>query len=331
MRIRTMLLYSDGQISRKGNTIVFDYGEQKRYLPIHGVDDIMVFGEVTMNKRFLEFCSQNEIILHFFNYYGYYTGSFYPREHYSSGHMLLKQVEYYTDPDRRLYLAKAFVNGAIRNIRQVLKYYQYRDRPVSEVIERIETLGASVENASSVESLMAIEGNVRSHYYSSFDDIIRNPEFVFEKRTRQPPRNYLNTLISLGNSVMYTVVLSEIYKTHLDPRIGYLHATNLRRFTLNLDVAEIFKPIIVDRAIFSVVNERKVQEDDFVKDSGGVFLKDAGRKAFIGELMRKLEATARHRDVGRVVSYRRLIRMELYKLEKHLLGEKQYQPFTVAW
>ncbi len=331
MRIRTMLLYSDGQISRKGNTIMFDNEEKKRYLPIHEVDEIMVFGEVTMNKRFLEFCSQNEIVLHFFNYYGYYAGSFYPREHSSSGHMLLKQVEHYTDLDKRLDLAKAFVNGAIRNIRQVLKYYQYRDRPVSEVIEQIEALSSGVENASSVESLMAIEGNVRSRYYSSFDHIVRNPEFAFEKRTRQPPRNYLNTLISFGNSIMYTVVLSEIYKTHLDPRIGYLHATNLRRFTLNLDVAEVFKPVIVDRAIFSVVNERKVKEDDFVNDSGGVFLKDTGRKAFVGEIMQKLEATAKHRDVGRVVSYRRLIRMELYKLEKHLLGEKVYQPFTASW
>lgn len=331
MEMRTMLLYSDGTISRKGNTIMFDNGEQKRYLPIHEVDEVMVFGEVSMNKRFLEFCSQREIVLHFFNYYGYYTGSFYPREHYSSGHLLLKQVEHYMDDEKRLCLARAFVSGAIWNIRQVLRYYQYRDRPVSEFIQRIEALAEGVDSAPRIESLMAIEGNVRARYYSSFDEIIRNPEFAFEKRTRQPPRNYLNTLISLGNSILYTVVLSEIYKTRLDPRIGYLHSTNLRRFTLNLDVAEVFKPIIVDRAIFSVANERKVKEDDFVKDSGGVFLKDAGRKVFVRELMQKLESTARHPDVGRVVSYRRLIRMELYKIEKHLLGEKVYKPFAASW
>lgn len=329
--MRTMLLYSDGQIKRQGNTIMFDSGEKKRYLPIHEVDEIMVFGEVTMNKRFLEFCSQHEIVLHFFNYYGYYTGSFYPREHYNSGHMLLKQVEYYTDFDKRLCLAKAFVSGAIWNIRQVLRYYQYRDRPVSKSIDRIEIIAAGVEEASSIESLMAIEGNIRAHYYSSFDHITRDPEFTFEKRTRQPPRNYLNTLISFGNSIVYTVVLSEIYKTRLDPRIGFLHATNLRRFTLNLDIAEVFKPVIVDRAIFSVINERKVKTEDFVTDSGGVFLKDTGRKVFTREIMQKLEATVKHPDVGRVVSYRRLIRMELYKIEKHLLGEKVYQPFKAAW
>lgn len=329
--MRTMLLYSDGEISRKDNTIMFDTGEKKRYLPVHEVDEIMVFGEVSMNKRFLEFCSQHHTVLHFFNYYGYYTGSFYPREHYSSGHMLIKQVEHYTDPDKRMVLAKAFVKGAVQNIKQVLKYYQYRGKPVVGTVERIDDLATGIQNDLSIESLMAIEGNIRSNYYSAFDEIIQNPSFVFEKRTRQPPLNYLNTLISFGNSLFYTVVLSEIYKTHLDPRIGYLHATNLRRFTLNLDVSEVFKPVIVDRAIFAVVNERKVTEDDFVEGSEGVFLKDSGKRAFVNEIMGKLETTAKHSGVGRSVSYRRLIRMELYKIEKHILGEKQYEPFAIGW
>jgi len=329
--VRTMLLYSDGEISRRDNTIMFDTGEQKRYLPVHEVDEIMVFGEVTMNKRFLEFCSQHETVIHFFNYYGYYTGSFYPREHYSSGHMLIKQVEHYTDPDKRIDLAKAFVRGAVQNIRQVLKYYQYRGKPVAETVERIDNLAAGIESAPTIESLMAIEGNIRGQYYSAFDSIIQNPVFAFEKRTRQPPLNYLNTLISFGNSLFYTVVLSEIYKTHLDPRIGYLHATNLRRFTLNLDVSEVFKPVIVDRAIFAVVNERKVTEDDFIKESEGVFLKDTGRRSFVNEIMGKLETTAKHPGVGRSVSYRRLVRMELYKIEKHVLGEKDYEPFAIGW
>jgi len=178
---------------------------------------------------------------------------------------------------------------------------------------------------------MAIEGNAHATYYKSFDEIIKNPDFVFEKRTRRPPQNYVNTLVSLGNSILYTTVLSEIYKTHLDPRIGYLHTTNWRRFTLNLDIAEVFKPIIVDRAIFTVVNDGRIKADDFVKESGGVFLKDNGRKTFIAEIMQKLQTTVKHRALGRSVSYRRLIRMELYKLEKHLLGEKEYTPFVALW
>lgn len=178
---------------------------------------------------------------------------------------------------------------------------------------------------------MALEANVRARYYETFDSIVGNPDFRFEKRTKRPPQNYINTLISFGNSVLYTVVLSEIYKTHLDPRVGYLHATNFRRFTLNLDVAEVFKPIIVDRAIFSVVNERRINDKDFSVGSNGVFLNEEGKKTFVSEIFQKLETTIKHRGLGRSVSYRRLIRLELYKVEKHLLGEKVYQPFVASW
>ena len=131
--------------------------------------------------------------------------------------------------------------------------------------------------------------------------------------------------------MLYTIVLSEIYKTNLDPRIGYLHATNFRRFTLNLDVAEIFKPIIIDRTIFTIISRNMVTERDFEKMMNGIVLKERGKQVFIEELENKLRTTIKHRNLGRNVSYRRLIRLELYKLQKHLIGEKEYKPFVARW
>jgi len=127
------------------------------------------------------------------------------------------------------------------------------------------------------------------------------------------------------------LVLSEIYKTHLDPRIGFLHTTNFRRFTLNLDIAEIFKPIIVDRIIFTLIGRRMITIDDFEKDMGGILLKENSMKRFVEEFDAKLKTTIQHRELGRNVSYNRLIRMELYKLEKHLIGEREYTPFVSRW
>lgn len=329
--MRTMFIFSDGEFHRKDNTVMFDTGDRKQYLPIHEVNEILVFGEVNLNKRFLELCAKNEIILHFFNYYGYYTGSFYPREHLNSGYVLLKQAEHYLDPEKRLFIAKSFISGAVKNIRQVLKYYQNRGKSLDAVLEEIQALSFQLMDLTDVDALMAIEGNIREKYYKAFDIILQNPDFCFEVRTRRPPQNYLNTLISFGNSLLYAITLSETYKTHLDPRIGYLHATNFRRFSLNLDVSEIFKPLLVDRTIFSVVNEKIVTKDDFEKEGNGVFLKESGRKEFIKELMKRLDTTITHREVGRTVSYRRLIRLELYKLEKHLMGEKPYSPFVANW
>ena len=328
---KTIYIFSDGALHRQGNTLCYITPEGKRFLPVEDIHEIMVFGEVECNKKLLEFLSQNEIMMHYFNHYGYYMGTFYPREHYNSGYVILKQAECYLDEERRLELARNFVRGAILNILQVLKYYYKRGVSLSDTIERIEAAEILIQEIPNIPELMALEGNVREMYYRAFDEILNNPDFTFEKRSRRPPRNNLNTLISFGNSLLYTVVLSEIYKTHIDPRIGFLHATNFRRFSLNLDVAEIFKPIIIDRLIFTMVGTGMVSGKDFEKESGGIVLKDKGRKRFIEELDKRLRTTIKHRSVGREVSYRRLIRMEIYKIEKHIMGEQEYKPFVSQW
>lgn len=178
---------------------------------------------------------------------------------------------------------------------------------------------------------MAIEGNIREVYYNSFDRIVNDENFSMDERSKRPPKNRMNALISFGNSLLYTTVLSEIYKTHLDPRIGYLHSTNFRRFTLNLDVAEVFKPIIVDRVIFYLLNKQMIKPSDFDQRLGGLYLKEGGRKTFIEKFEERLNTTIKHRKIGKEVSYRRLIKLELYKLEKHLINEEEYEPFISEW
>lgn len=328
---KTLYIFSNGELSRKDNTLYFESEAGKRFIPVEDTGEIMVFGEVDLNKKLLEFLSMKEIVLHFFNYHGYYMGSFYPREHLNSGYMTLKQAEHYLEEGKRLAIAREFVRGAVRNIRQVLKYYHGRDKDVGQKLTAIEKLMPSIEECQDTAGLMALEGNIRDHYYQAFDKIVENPDFAFQERTRRPPKNHLNTLISFGNSIMYSICLSEIYKTHLDPRIGYLHATNFRRFTLNLDVAEIFKPIIIDRLVFTLLGKKMVTKDDFERGTEGIMLKEKARKCFVEGLEEKLKTTINHRDIGRPVSYRRLIRLELYKLEKHMMGEKDYQAFVARW
>lgn len=245
--------------------------------------------------------------------------------------MILKQAEHYLDEEKRIIIAKEFVQGASRNIQQVLKYYKNRGKDIAKVEENIDKLEQKISECSNIEELMAIEGNIREHYYKAFDKIIEKAEFKFEQRTRRPPRNYLNTLISFGNSMIYTIILAEIYKTHLDPRIGYLHATNFRRFTLNLDLSEIFKPIIVDRVIFTLISRNMISSKDFEKMTNGIILKENAKQTYISELENKLRSTFKHRTLGRNVSYRRLIRLELYKLQKHLLEENRYKAFVANW
>lgn len=329
---KSIYIFNDGDLRRKDNTFYFETGKgNKNYLPIENINNIYVFGEVTVSKKFMELMSQKEITLHFFNYYGYYTGSFYPREHYNSGYIILQQSQFYLNHMDRMELAVSFVTGSAENILKVLTYYENRGSGLTDIIEDIQNLLDEVERANDVEYLMAIEGNIREHYYNGFDRIISNDDFEFKRRSKRPPKNYLNALISFGNSMLYVTVLSEIYKTHLDPRIGYLHSTNSRSFTLNLDIAEIFKPIIVDRIIFKLINTNMLTTDDFVREMGGILLSEKGRKTFVREFDQRMLSTIKHRGLNRNVSYRRLIRLELYKLQKHIMGEEEYQPFKARW
>lgn len=328
----TIYIFSNGRLKRKDNTLFFETEDgKKKFIPVENTKEVFVFGEIDLNSKVLNFLSQQQIILHYFNYYDYYAGSFYPREHYNSGFMILNQTKYYVDDDKRLFLAKNFVLGAAFNSLKILKYYNRREKELTQEIEEIERLSKKVLEQKTINEAMAFEGQIKQTYYKTFNTIIDNPDFRFEQRNRRPPKDYINALISFANSIIYTQVLSEIYQTHLDPRIGFLHSTNFRRFSLNLDVAEIFKPVIGDRTIFSVINKGIITSNDFEKSFHGILLNDKGRKKFLQHLEEKLKQTIKHSRLKKQVSYRRLIRLELYKIEKHLMDEEIYKPFVMDW
>ncbi|MFW6129571.1 MAG: type I-B CRISPR-associated endonuclease Cas1b [Atribacterota bacterium] len=328
---KTIYIFSSGDLRRKQNTVYFESNKGKKYLPIETLENVMIFGEVNINKRVMEFFSQKSIILHFFNYYDYYIGSFYPREHYNSGCLILRQCDCYNDKDSRNKLAFYFINGAISNMTKNLKYYNSRGKDLKDNIKKINDLQHKLEEKKDINEMMAIEGNIKHIYYRSFNKIIDNKDFKFEKRTKRPPKNYINCMISFLNSMVYTEVLSSIYKTHLDPRIGFLHLPNFRRFSLNLDVAEVFKPVIGDRLIFSLINKGIIKKSDFDERSGGIRFKEKSMKTIVEKYDNRLNETLKLKSLGRKVSYRRLILLELYKLEKHILGEKNYKPFVMEW
>ena len=328
----TLYIFSSGHLKRRDNTLFFETKDgKKKFIPVENIKEIFIFGEVSFNTKLLNFLTQKEIILHYFNYYGYYSGSFYPREHYNSGFMILNQVRSYDDSNKRLYLAKRFVEGAIKNSLKILKYYKRREYDLDLEINMLEEVLVNVEKCISIEELMSFEGKAKGIYYNSFNKILNNKDFYFNKRTRRPPQDYLNTLISFVNSLIYTYVLSEIYQTHLDPRIGFLHTTNFRRFSLNLDIAEIFKVVIGDRLLISLIKHGIITRKDFDKGLEKIILSDKGRRKILEKMEEFLARTITYRKINKKVSYRRLIRLELYKLEKYLIGDEDYKPFVMEW
>jgi CRISPR-associated protein Cas1 len=332
---KSYYLFNPGRISRKDNTLKFtpvdEEGNegQPKYIPVEGIDNLFVFGSLDGNSALYNFLGKEQISVHFFDYYEHYTGSFMPKEYLLSGKMLIAQAETYKSSKKRLTIAQKFIEGAAFNMLKNLRYYNNREKDTSLQIEKIETLSTQIAQASDVESLMGIEGNIRMTYYEAFDVIIN--DFKMGQRTKQPPSNEVNALISFVNMMCYTLCLDMIYHTQLNPTISYLHQPGERRFSLALDISEIFKPILVDRLIFSLFNKRQIQQGDFDKKVNYCLLKENARKTVLKEWDEKLNETIRHRTLGRNVSYKHLVKLECYKLAKHILGIEEYRPFKAWW
>ncbi len=397
--MKNYYVLSNGRVKREANTLYIENeAGEKKPVPIEDVESLYLYGEVDLNTKLLNFLSQKKIPLHVFNYYGFYAGSYYPREYLHSGYLLVHQVSHYGDSERRLALARETVRGSAHSLLRVLAYYEKRkagatdDRePPGEVgtdeapslnevpssaiptdaeaetavdaALLVDALGAEADETdplvgsvtwddapsplgtlrdvigglsdligaqTDINQLRGIEGKMRERYYQAWRHIL-SEGWTFERRVRRPPDNEVNALISFGNSMLYTVCLSEIYRTQLTPTISYLHEPGARRFSLALDLSEIFKPLIVDRAIFRLINTGQIKDSHFDRSLDGCFLTDAGKRLFLGALNDTLLTTIKHRRLGRSVTYRHLIRLECYKLIRHLTGVEPYRAFRAWW
>ncbi|MFA4661942.1 type I-B CRISPR-associated endonuclease Cas1b [Pyrococcus kukulkanii] len=307
-----------GILERKANTVFFVNENGKKALPIQNISEIHCFAPTTLTSGVIKLLADNDVPVHFYNKYGYYRGSFMPAEGQISGAIVIAQASHYLDRKKRAYIAREFLNGIKASMIRLLKSQSVD----SMDIEEIEVKGESPQE------LMGIESQLWKAFYENFAGMLKY--FSFSERNRRPPRDEVNAMISYGNSVLYTVTLSEIRKTYLHPAISFLHEPLERRYSLSLDLADIFKPITVFRVILRLVNKRKIKEEHFSRDVG-VLLNREGLRIFLKELNGELERKVMHPKLRRKVSIRYLIRLEAYSLVKHFLGDKEYKALRAWW
>lgn len=351
-------LFSNGRLRRRQNTLWFEKAtpdrtpgddpddtgapsgtlvSEKTVLPVEAVDALHLFGEVDLNSKLVVFLAQNRIPVHVYDYYGNYSATLYPREYLLSGRLTVAQAEHYLHPRKRLALARTFVAASLFNIRRTLLYFEKRVDGAAEVraaLATVEREAARVPDEPAIPELMAAEGRARDAYYRAWPAVLgpAAAKFPYDGRTRQPPSNALNAAISFGNALCYAACLKALYRTALDPTISFLHEPGDRRYSLALDLAEVFKPLLVDRAIFRLIKTGQLQPGHFEPRLGGVYLTDIGRRRFVEAWDERLRRTVRHRGLGRHVSYERLIRLDAYRLVRHLTDPAdEYEGFRAWW
>ncbi len=362
---RPYYLFSNGRLKRKHNTLSLQRAEESvladdhpdneglpsvspegnrnagrpHTFPIESVESLYLFGEIDINTKLVTFLAQQSVPVFFFDYYGHFTATLYPREAQLSGRLHVSQVQHYLSRKKRLLLAQSFIEAALFNIERVVKYYSGRIEDNTALLLALEDMAQARSQLSActdIPVLMSVEGRMRDRYYQLWPHFLEEAvtaQFPFNKRERRPPSNELNALISFGNSLCYSAVLKQIYRTALDPTIAYLHEPGERRFSLALDLSEIFKPMLVDRAIFRLLKTGAITPKHFEKRLGGCYLSESGRRVFVEHWDKRLSKTVQHRGLGKKVSYERLIRLECYKLVRHLCDAKAdpYQGFHMWW
>ncbi|MCK9625218.1 MAG: type I-B CRISPR-associated endonuclease Cas1b [Bacteroidales bacterium] len=332
---KTYYLFNSGKLSRKDNTLKFTPNDengneqQPRYLPIENISEFYAFGAVDTNSAIFNFLGKEQIPIHYFDYYENYTGSFMPKDDLISGKMLIAQVKMQQNKKKRIKIAQLILEGATFNMIKNLKYYNSRGKDLVPLMEIMNSLYEKISSTTAIDELMGIEGNIRKNYYEAFELIIN--DFSMCGRSYRPPKNEINALISFGNMMCYSQCLRAIHQTQLNPTISFLHQPGERRYSLSLDLAEIFKPLLVDRVIFKVLNKKMIQTSDFEEKLNCVLLKENGKKIFVQAFEDRLQETIQHRSLGRSVSYKHLIKLECYKLQKHILEIEEYKPFKMWW
>lgn len=329
-------LFNPGRMSRKDNTLRFiitdEQGQESRpkYLPIEGINNLYIFGSVDANSAVYNFLGKKGVAVHFFDYYEHYTGSFQPKEYLLAGKMQVEQTRAYLSKQKRQHIARSLIESASFNMLKNLKYYQTRGRELSAEIEYISGMRQHLLEAQSIDEIMGLEGNIRQTYYQAFEEII--PGYAMDGRSKQPPKNEVNALISFGNMVAYTLSLDMIFHTQLNPTISFLHEPGTRRYSLALDLSEVFKPILVDRNIFRLLNRKELQERHFEERLGGILLSPSGKKIYLKSWENRINETIQHRKLGKKVRYKNLVKLECYKLAKYILGmEERYEAFKIWW
>jgi CRISP-associated protein Cas1 len=320
---------SMGELFRKDNSICFRNKQGNIYIPVETTREIFCLNEISLNTKLFDFISKAGIILHIFNYHGYYSGTFYPKRYLLSGNLTIKQSKIFIE--KRSIIARSIVNSIAINIYQILyHYHKHEKQNLKGILDWLKyDIPILLKKTDDIKHILFVEGQIWMNFYQSFKNFI-NEEFVMNKRVKRPPDNPLNALISFGNSLLYAKCISQLYNTHLDQSISFLHEPREGRFSLSLDISEAFKPVIVYKTIFEAINNRRIQVDKhFDKKLNYCYLNEKGRKIFIELFEKRLSNVFKHPLLKRKISFETAIRLDGYKLIKMIIEDKPFIPFSL--
>lgn len=331
------ITHATAYASLDGETIVIKKDDQTSIrLPLHNLENIVCFTYQGISPALMAACVERNIGIAFLNPNGRFQARIQGRTH---GNILLRKKQYRIadDETQRMAIARSFILGKIYNSRKVIErslrdHGMIVDRTaLSNASARLKELLNAVLNSTNLLELMAIEGNAAQIYFSVFDHLIlqQKDDFHFGERSRRPPKNNMNALLSFLYTLLMNEAASALETIGLDPYVGFLHFDRPGRLSLALDLMEELRPILGDRMALTLVNRRQINGKGFTrKESGGVIMDDETRKTVLQAWQERKKEEITHPYLKERIPIGLIPHVQAMLLARHLRGDLDaYPPF----
>ena len=319
-------------VAREGESLKVKVEKETRLqVPLHHLTSVVCFGPVLVSAEAMEACAEAGVSVAFLGF----SGRFQARVEGRSSHTAtIRRAQYRAADDeaRCLMLARGFVGGKIANSRVQLRRAARTREEATEAIgraaDRLRVIGEKVLEASDLDVLRGMEGEAAARYFEVFDAMLGDGDMRFEKRTRRPPENPVNALLSFGYALLSQDCLSALHATGLDPAVGFLHVERPGRPALSLDLMEEFRSLVVDRLVLAMIRLGQVKSDGFEKlPTGEVKMSDATRRAFLTEYQARKQDEVTHPLTGQTATWALMPHIQARLLARAVRGEGEYVPF----
>lgn len=337
--LNTLFVTTQGAHLRKeGEAVSVRVNRKERLrVPFINLGSIACFGRVTCSVPLLGACAQRGISITFLTEFGRFLAAV---QGFTPGNVLLRREQYRRADDMQASaeIARSCVIGKLANCRTVLRRAAREQtntesagaltRAASRLHHSLQTLGKPME----LDSLRGVEGESSAAYFDVFDHLItvQKQNFKFTGRSRRPPLDPVNSLLSFLYSVLTNDARSACEAAGLDAAVGFLHRDRPGRPSLALDLMEELRPVLADRLVLSLINRQQVKPSGFtIEPTGGVVMDDATRKAVISAYVQRKQETITHPFLDEKTTLGLVVHLQARLLARHLRGDLDaYPPFT---
>ena len=335
--LNTLYITSDDAYLRKEReTFVVEVNNEKVFqAPTHSIENIVCFGFKPLTPALMAYCAENNVGISYMSETGKFLAKVYGAQ---QGNVLLRKAQYAISDDvfLSLAIARPIIAAKVSNYRSLLLRHQrnHPDHCCEEVVLAAETMGRrfiNIQQAENLDELRGYEGECATLYFGVLSSLItaQNEDFIFTKRTKRPPLDSANALLSFLYAILTNDVRSALETVGLDPQVGFLHQLRPGRPSLALDIMEEFRAYLGDRIMLNLINLKQVSKIDFeIRESGEVRMSDNARKTVLSAYQKKKQEEITHPFLGEKMTIGLLLHVQAQLLARYIRGDiPDYPPF----